>query len=135
MAPYDKNKLNSRRKSPRKIQETTNFNFKKKMLPKVTIGVPQSSIRDLFINYQNALKLKAIIDVEDEEISFNIKIGSPVLITEKGQTSKRRRPLLEFENENWRLVKVLYSRKYFENGFQRQFFIHFSPKICQESFF
>lgn len=87
MAPYVGKKLLSCRKSPRKMRESEEENFTKKNVLKVTIGEPKAIIQDIFANNFP----EAIIDVEDEEITFNIKEGTPILITKRGCAKKRKR--------------------------------------------
>jgi len=83
MAPCSRSKLH-----PRQTRQKSTI-FKKKTL-KVIVGVPKASIQDILINCQNAPK--AIIDEDDEEISFNLKEGTPILIKKIETTRKRKTP-------------------------------------------
>jgi hypothetical protein len=87
MAPFVGKKPLSCRKSPRKICESETGNFTKNNILKVTIGEPKSTIQDIFTNNIP----EAIIDVEDEEITFNIKKGTSILIKKRGCAKKRKR--------------------------------------------
>merc|ERR1712172_400655 len=60
---------------------------KVKNILKVTIGEPKAIIQDIFKNNIP----EVIIDVEDEEITFNIKKGTLILIKKRGRAKKRKR--------------------------------------------
>jgi len=112
MAPFVGKKSLSCRKSPRKNRESETANCTKKIMLKVTIGEPKAIIQDIFTNNIP----EAIIDVEDEEITFNFKKGTPILITKRGCTKKtekirNRRPCFAFSKKN--------QNKFFRQGIHR----------------
>ena len=59
-------------------------------LPNLTLPL----IIDVFLNTNTA-----IIDEDDEEISFNLKEGTPILIVNK-ETAKKRKILEESQNDS-----------------------------------
>jgi len=142
MAPFVGKKPLSCRKSPRKIRESETGNFTKKNILKVTIGEPKAIIQDIFTNNIP----EAIIDVEDEEITFNIKKGTPVLITKRGCAKKRKRseigshfsPLQKrcktsFSGEEAIGTKVGFNAKRIKISFPDENYIDMIEDLVQES--